>query len=86
MAYCRKYSVKALNQSCQRSHNAALCAVRCMSKKASLTRAFVWALLYFGWRLEFGWHESDVPKSAEAELKEKYKALHDGRLPALVER
>jgi hypothetical protein len=46
----------------------------------------VWALLYFGWHLEFGWLVLDRPKDAEAELKQKYKSLHDGRLPALVER
>ncbi len=46
----------------------------------------LWALLYSGWQLEFGWHVSDRPKDAEAELKLKYKSLHDGRLPALVDR
>lgn len=46
----------------------------------------VWVLLYFGWELEFGWKKSDRPKQEEEELKIKYQKLHDGKLPALVER
>jgi hypothetical protein len=46
----------------------------------------VWVLLYFGWKLEFGWKKSDEPRKEEVELKMKYRELHNGRLPALVER
>jgi hypothetical protein len=46
----------------------------------------IWALLHFGWELDFGWKATDRPKELEAELKEKY--LNRGRraLPALVVR
>jgi hypothetical protein len=43
-------------------------------------------LLYFGWKLEFGWKKSDEPKKEEDELKMKYRELHNRTLPALVER
>jgi len=46
----------------------------------------VWALLYFGWELDFGWEEGDSPRDAEDDLKQKYAILHSGKLPALVER
>jgi len=45
----------------------------------------IWVLLYFNWKLEFGWKESLRPKQEEEELKIKYRKLH-GMLPALVER
>ncbi|MEM2941632.1 MAG: hypothetical protein QW304_08820 [Thermoproteota archaeon] len=44
----------------------------------------IWMLLYFGWELEFGWEVCRNPKDEEAILKEKYKALHNNKLPALV--
>ena len=46
----------------------------------------VWALLFFGWELEYGWIEHPNPEDAEESLKERYRSRHDGRLPALVER
>jgi hypothetical protein len=46
----------------------------------------IWVLLYFNWKLEFGWKKSDRPKHEEEELKIKYRKLHNGKLPALVER
>ena len=45
-----------------------------------------WVLLYFGWKLEFGWKICDEPSLEETKLKEKYQSIHQGRLPALVER
>ncbi|MBE2199657.1 MAG: hypothetical protein IAE79_13665 [Anaerolinea sp.] len=47
----------------------------------------LWALLYFGWELEYGWRiETDSPASLEEDLKQIYKQTHNGRLPALVHR
>jgi hypothetical protein len=46
----------------------------------------LWALLYFGWNLEYGWKIEDTPNTAEAELKRGYQAQHSGKLPALVQR
>jgi len=46
----------------------------------------IWVLLYFNWKLEFGWKKSIRPKQEEEELKIKYRRLHNGKLPALVER
>ncbi|NIO38579.1 hypothetical protein GTO27_12915 [Candidatus Bathyarchaeota archaeon] len=45
----------------------------------------VWILLYFGWELEFGWKATNDPANEEAELKRKYRKIHQERLPALVE-
>ena len=45
----------------------------------------IWALLYFGWDLEFGWKEESNPKDAECQLKREYKNKH-GDKSALVER
>ena len=45
-----------------------------------------WVLLYFGWKLEFGWKKCDDPSLEETKLKEGYQSIHQGRLPALVER
>lgn len=49
-------------------------------------RFSVWALLHFGWELDFGWKATDNPGEVEAELRERY--LNRGRraLPALVVR
>jgi len=46
----------------------------------------IWALLYFGWKLDFGWKVTGNPRDDEAELKAKY--LNRGRRspPALVVR
>ena len=46
----------------------------------------VWALLYFGWELEFGWKEYNNPKDAESDLKQRYAMKHVDKLPALVKR
>ena len=47
----------------------------------------IWVLIYFGWKLEFGWRIiGQNPKRKEGELKEKYKKMHSGKLPALVKR
>ena len=46
----------------------------------------IWVLLYFNWKLEFGWKKSIKPKQEEEKLKMKYQILHNGKLPALVER
>jgi len=45
----------------------------------------VWILLYFGWELEFGWKITNEPANEEVELKRKYRKIHQGKLPALVE-
>lgn len=44
----------------------------------------IWALLYFGWELEFGWKEEDDPGNVESQLKQKYAERHNNKLPALV--
>lgn len=44
----------------------------------------IWALLCFGWELEFGWIEKDNPKKFEDEIKQRYKEKHNNRLPALL--
>jgi len=44
----------------------------------------IWALVYFGWELEFGWKKTKNPRDAEDKLKRKYKKQHGNRLPALV--
>jgi hypothetical protein len=45
----------------------------------------VWILLYFGWKLEYGWKECDDPGTSEAELKGAYRKSYGGKLSALVE-
>lgn len=45
----------------------------------------IWALLYSGWELEFGWkEEEDDPGRVESQLKQKYTERHKDKLPALV--
>jgi hypothetical protein len=46
----------------------------------------IWALLYFGWKLDFGWKVTENPREEETDLKTRY--LNRGRraLPALVVR
>jgi hypothetical protein len=46
----------------------------------------LWALLYFGWSLEYGWKIEDTANVAEAQLKHMYQTHHNGKLPALVNR
>ncbi len=46
----------------------------------------IWALLYSGWDLEYGWVQNKTPNILERRLKLKYKELHKGELPALVKR
>jgi hypothetical protein len=46
----------------------------------------IWVLLYFGWKLEYGWKKSDRPIQTEKELKTKYQKIHEKKLPPLVER
>lgn len=45
----------------------------------------IWILLYFGWKLQFGWKKTKQPENEEAEYKKKYRKAHQGKLPALVE-
>jgi hypothetical protein len=45
----------------------------------------LWALIYYGWDLEFGWFvENQDPESLENSLKHEYQIDHSGTLPALV--
>ncbi len=46
----------------------------------------LWALLYFGWSLEYGWKIEDTANIAEAQLKQMYQTHHNGKLPTLVNR
>ena len=46
----------------------------------------IWALIYFQWILEYGWMVTKEPKYEEAALKDSYRQLHAGKLPALVYR
>jgi len=46
----------------------------------------IWALIYSGWKLDYGWKEEEDPLKAESLLKQEYKKKHEGRLPALVDR
>ena len=44
----------------------------------------IWILLYFGWKLQFGWKKTKQPENEEGEYKKKYRKAHQGKLPALV--
>jgi hypothetical protein len=46
----------------------------------------VWALLCFGWKLDFGWKVTENPRDEEAELKARYLNRGQRSLPALVVR
>jgi hypothetical protein len=46
----------------------------------------LWALIYSGWELEFGWIETSHADETEKELKARYKQKHGDKLPAIVER
>lgn len=43
------------------------------------------ALLMTGWKLDFGWLQTDKPEEVEKSLKQQYIQIH-GALPALVKR
>lgn len=43
------------------------------------------ALLFAGWKLDFGWFEDEEARKREQLLKEQYLKIH-GALPALVQR
>jgi len=55
-------------------------------KKRHTVQYPIWALLYFGWELQYGWKISDNPAETESQLKEQYRTRHNGKLPALVSR
>lgn len=44
----------------------------------------IWALLYFDWKLEYGWKVCENPSAEEKTIKERYRNLHQGKNPALV--
>ncbi len=44
-----------------------------------------WALLWGGWKLEYGWLQNDLPEETERLVKGNYFRVHNC-LPALVER
>ena len=46
----------------------------------------IWALMYFGWELEYGWKVCADSKSGEMKIKKDYQKIHKDKLPALVER
>jgi len=46
----------------------------------------VWALLYFGWELDFGWKVVERPGELERDLKERYETRQRRMPPALVKR
>ncbi|MHC4620367.1 MAG: hypothetical protein ACYTEQ_21670 [Planctomycetota bacterium] len=46
----------------------------------------LWALLYFGWELDYGWREAENSAELEERLKRAYKQGHNDQLPALVYR
>lgn len=45
----------------------------------------VLALLFAGWKLDFGWLEGDNPREKEWQLKQQYYRIH-GKLPAVVKK
>jgi hypothetical protein len=53
-------------------------------KKRHTVQYPIWALLYFGWELQYGWKMFENPAETESQLKEQYRARHQGKLPALV--
>lgn len=46
----------------------------------------IWALLHFGWELEYGWMVVEESGKLEKEFKSRYREIHNGSLPALVVR
>ncbi len=55
-------------------------------KKRHTVQYPIWALLYFGWELHYGWKVAENPAEMESHIKEEYKSRHGGKLPALVSR
>jgi hypothetical protein len=55
-------------------------------KKRHTVQYPLWALLYFGWDLDYGWMIADNPAEVESRLKQLYRDRHGGKLPALVSR
>jgi len=46
---------------------------------------YLWALLHYNWKLDFGWKVCDNPKKYAAEIKTMY-VKHHGQMPMMVER
>lgn len=46
---------------------------------------YLWALLHYNWKLDFGWKVCDNPKKYAAELRTMY-VKHHGQMPMMVER
>ena len=46
----------------------------------------LWALLFFGWELHYGWMVTGDPAGIEGRIKTAYQERHYGKLPALVSR
>lgn len=46
----------------------------------------LWALMYFGWELDYGWKTDAAPADLEKALKRKYRQQHHDLLPALTSR
>ena len=46
----------------------------------------IWALLYHGWQLQYGWLVDPHPKRLEDKIKARYQAIHEDKMPALVYR
>lgn len=44
----------------------------------------LWVLIYFDWKLEYGYRIDENPIKLENFIKEQYKKLHNNQLPALV--
>jgi hypothetical protein len=55
-------------------------------KKRHTVQYPLWALVYFGWELHYGWRVSENSAETEAQLKQQYRDRHQGKLPALVSR
>ncbi len=49
------------------------------------THFYVWALLKYNWKLDFGWMVCDYPKKYAAELKTEF-VKHHGQMPLMIER
>ena len=49
------------------------------------TQYYVWALLKYNWKLDFGWKVNDYPKKYAAELKTEF-VKHHGQMPLMIER
>jgi hypothetical protein len=49
------------------------------------TQYYVWALLNYNWKLDFGWKVNDYPKKYAAEIKTEF-VKHHGQMPLMIER